>query len=134
MAGRDRRMPRSGRDPGNQPTRITAQVSPTLQSATNTAAEPMSLARPASSWISGPYRSITASIAEFSSSKARTASTLPIRSARSTAEWPSRIAAGSATTAATTSSRNEDSCSQADRSPWRDQRSALKTRAMLRGR
>ena len=64
---------------------ISVQHSITLNISNNTAAEPMSLARPASSWNSGLALSVIASIAELSNSADSTSSRLPHRIAFSIA-------------------------------------------------
>src|SRR5688572_5572812 len=76
---------------------IRPHTSNTFIISTNTAAEPMSLARPDSSWNSSPYRLITASTAEFSNSMLSTSRMLPINRARSTPLSPSHQPSGART-------------------------------------
>jgi len=68
-------------------------------------------------WRSSDTRSTTASIAEFSSSTTITSSTLPIISARSSAESPSHSATGTAIRAIQTSWRKASSLRYAARRP-----------------
>ena len=97
-----------------------AQHNATLNISNNTAAEPMSLARAASSWNSGLTLSMTASTAELSSSIDRTSNRLPHSNAFSTAPLPSHSPTGSNTIARQLSRRNEASCRHAARSPFID--------------
>jgi len=108
-------MPRTARRPS-----VQQQQRPhhgRIEQRMNTAALPISLARLDRGWRSSDTRSTTASIAEFSSSTTITSSTLPIISARSSAESPSHSAAGTAIRAIQTSWRKASSLRYAARRP-----------------
>ena len=64
---------------------IAIQVKAVKHSITKTAAEPMSLALPESSWYSSPMRSTTASIAEFNNSTVKVSQGMITKSKNSTA-------------------------------------------------
>ena len=90
--------PAAALHPPNRGARTSVQQTTTLTISTNTAAEPMSLARPTSSWNSGLTLSAIASIDEFRSSADSTSSSEPNSSTFSTGVCPSKNASGPSTT------------------------------------
>ncbi len=98
-----------------------------------TAADPMSFARPASTWRSSPMRSTVASIALFNSSTTSTSSIGATSSARSTPVCPSQRPRGMTTTARASSWRNAASLRYAPTSPSQLATAARKMRSTPRG-
>jgi len=107
---------------------ISPQQITVIQRLMNTAADPMSLARPESMCRSAPIRSTTASIAEFSSSTTSTNRQLPISNARSTPVCPTQRAAGTRKMHSTSSWRNAASFFQVARIPAMEYNAAFQMR------